>query len=96
MFYFVKGFLKSFLKIIVYLRIVSQNNTLKELLWSKSGSNEVLRLSRRGDNIRKRKDGRYEGRYIDRYDEQGKACYKSVYGSSYTEAKNKLLTSNSI
>ena len=93
MFYFVKGFLKSFLKIIVYLRIVSQNNTLKELLWSKSGSNEVLRLSRRGDNIRKRKDGRYEGRYIDRYDEQGKACYKSVYGSSYTEAKNKLLTS---
>lgn len=50
-------------------------------------------MSRRGDNIHKRKDGRYEGRYIDRYDEQGKACYKSVYGSSYTEAKNKLLAS---
>ena len=46
-------------------------------------------MSRRGDNIRKRKDGRWEGRYkAVSYDNKSK--YNSVYARSYTECKNKL------
>jgi len=47
-------------------------------------------MARRGENIRKRTDGRWEGRYIEKYDINGKACYRSVYGSSYSNVKNKL------
>ncbi len=48
-------------------------------------------MPRRGENIRKRKDKRWEGRYIQGYDTQGKAQYKSVYAKTYVEAKQKLL-----
>ena len=47
-------------------------------------------MPRRGENIYKRKDGRWEGRYIRSYGENGKAKYGSVYGRTYTEAKEKL------
>lgn len=47
-------------------------------------------MARRGENVRKRTDGRWEGRYIEKYDSNGKACYRSVYGSSYSDVKNKL------
>lgn len=47
-------------------------------------------MSRRGDNIHKRKDGRWEGRYIKYRNENNKAIYASVYGKTYTEVKNKL------
>ena len=40
-------------------------------------------------NIRKRKDGRWEGRIIIGYDLRGKARYRSVYGHSYQEVKEK-------
>lgn len=45
-------------------------------------------MPRKGENIYKRKDGRWEARYIHHY-ENGKAKYRSVYGSTYTEAKEK-------
>lgn len=46
-------------------------------------------MSRTGENIYKRKDGRWEGRYIrERVD--GKAKYGTVYGKSYREVKEKL------
>lgn len=48
-------------------------------------------MSRRGENIRKRKDGRWEGRYISGKNEFGKSKYSSVYGKSYKEVKQKLL-----
>lgn len=48
-------------------------------------------MPRRGENIRKRKDGRWEGRYIKNYDIYGKAKYVSVYGKSYLEVKHKLI-----
>ena len=51
-------------------------------------------MSRRGDNIHKRKDGRWEGRYISSRDEYGKAKYSSVYGKTYAEVKEKLKTNN--
>lgn len=47
-------------------------------------------MSKRGENIRKRKDGRWEGRYICGRTESGKALYHSVYGKTYGEAKEKL------
>lgn len=47
-------------------------------------------MPRRGENIRKRKDGRWEGRYIKEYDCNGKAKYHSVYGKSYLEIKEKM------
>lgn len=47
-------------------------------------------MPRRGENIYKRKDGRWEGRYIETYTYDGKAVYKSVYAHSYAEIKEKL------
>lgn len=47
-------------------------------------------MPRRGENIRKRTDGRWEGRYIERYSSDGKACYRSVYGKTYAETREKL------
>lgn len=47
-------------------------------------------MPRHGENIRKRTDGRWEGRYIEYYSNEGKACYRSVYGKTYTEIKEKL------
>lgn len=49
-----------------------------------------LKMSRRGDNIHKRKDGRWEGRIIKDRTIQGKAIYYSVYGKTYKEVKQKL------
>lgn len=46
-------------------------------------------MGRRGENIRKRKDGRWEARFISRYDMAGRAVYRSVYGRTYLEAKEK-------
>ena len=46
-------------------------------------------MPRRGENIYKRKDGRWEGRYIIGYKENGKAKYKSVYARTYAEVKEK-------
>lgn len=48
-------------------------------------------MSKKGENIYKRKDGRWEGRYIRLYDESGKAKYGYVYGKTYNDAKKKLL-----
>ena len=47
-------------------------------------------MSRKGENIRKRKDGRWEGRYKSGVKADGKVKYTSIYGKSYTEVKNKL------
>lgn len=47
-------------------------------------------MSKRGENIYKRKDGRWEGRYIKFYDAFGKSKYGYVYGKTYSEAKIKL------
>ena len=47
-------------------------------------------MPRRGENIRKRKDGRWEGRFIKSHDSAGKAKYGSVYGNTYLDVKKKL------
>ena len=45
-------------------------------------------MPRRGENIFKRKDGRWEARHICGY-ENGKAKYKYIYGKTYSEVKSK-------
>lgn len=52
-------------------------------------------MPRRGENIYKRKDGRWEGRYIKCYHSENKAQYASVYAHSYNDVKNKLLQAKS-
>ncbi len=47
-------------------------------------------MPRHGENIFKRKDGRWEGRYISSYNENGKAIYKSVYSKTYSDIRRKL------
>ena len=46
-------------------------------------------MSRRGENIYRRKDGRWEARYIISRDEKGRAKYRSVYAKSYADVKKK-------
>ena len=48
-------------------------------------------MARRGENIYKRKDGRYEGRYPAGYTPDGKRKYHSVYAKTYQETKEKLI-----
>ncbi len=48
-------------------------------------------MPRKGENIYKRKDGRWEGRYILSYDLEHKAKYAYVYGKTYSEVKRRVL-----
>lgn len=48
-------------------------------------------MARMGENIYKRKDGRWEGRCIIGHDENGRAFFRYLYGRSYKEVKEKLL-----
>ena len=47
-------------------------------------------MARRGDNIHKRKDGRWEGRYKNGYRSDGSVKYSSVYAHTYFDCKRKL------
>lgn len=47
-------------------------------------------MAKRGENIRKRKDGRWEGRYP-KGKKEGKYITGSVFGKTYYEAKEKLI-----
>lgn len=48
-------------------------------------------MPKKGENIYKRKDGRWEGRYIKGYHADGKAKYAYVYGKTYADVKQKLI-----
>ena len=47
-------------------------------------------MSKRGENIYKRKDGRWEGRFCDGILPNGRKHYVSVYGNLYREVKEKM------
>ncbi len=47
-------------------------------------------MPKRGSNIYKRKDGRYEGRVPVGYKEDGMLKYKSVYARTLSEVKEKM------
>lgn len=46
-------------------------------------------MSKKGENIYKRKDGRWEARYIRGYQPDGKAIYGYCYAATYAGAKEK-------
>ena len=48
-------------------------------------------MPRHGENIYKRRDGRYEGRYVVGKTAAGKTRFGYVYGYQYTEVRNALL-----
>ena len=47
-------------------------------------------MPRKGENIYKRKDGRWEGRYIKSRSLEGKAIYGYIYAKTYREVRSKL------
>lgn len=49
-------------------------------------------MARKGENIYKRKDGRWEGRYIKGRKPDGKALYGSIYGKKYGDVRAQLIT----
>lgn len=49
----------------------------------------MMKMPRRGENIYKRKDGRWEARYVKEITADGNKKYGSVYASSYKEVKAK-------
>ena len=48
-------------------------------------------MARRGENIYKRKDGRYEGRYVIGKTSTGKTRFGYIYGRRYADVREKLL-----
>ncbi len=48
-------------------------------------------MARKGENIYKRKDGRYEGRYIKCLKPNGKSKYGYIYGRKYGDVKARLI-----
>ena len=48
-------------------------------------------MARKGENIYKRKDGRWEGRYIKGRKPNGRALYGSIYGKKYGDVKCELI-----
>ena len=52
---------------------------------------EETEMARRGENIHKRKDGRWEGRYIKARTPEGKIQWGYIYGTAYAEVKRVLI-----
>ena len=50
---------------------------------------EEKSMPRRGENIYKRKDGRWEARYIYSFKEDGSPRYRSIYAADYLTVKKK-------
>ena len=53
-------------------------------------------MAKRGSNIYKHKDGRFEGRVPVGYHDNGKIKYKSVYARTLSEVKEKMSEVHSI
>ena len=48
-------------------------------------------MAKHGENIYKRKDGRYEGRYVTGKTPEGRTRFGYIYGRQYAEVRNRLL-----
>lgn len=71
--------------IIIFCVLRSQKRSQKRETKSSGGTNMS-----KGENIFKRKDGRWEARYVKGYQPSGKVRYGFCYGKSYKEAKEKV------
>ena len=52
-------------------------------------------MAKRGENIYKRKDGRWEGRYKNGFKADDTVKYSSIYGKTYTDVRNILIKKKS-
>ena len=50
-----------------------------------------IQMAKRGENIHKRKDGRWEGRYIKGRTAEGKPVWGYLYGYAYSEVREELI-----
>lgn len=50
-----------------------------------------IQMAKRGENIHKRKDGRWEGRYIKGRTAEGKPVWGYLYGYAYREVREELI-----
>ncbi len=57
----------------------------------KQDRKDLTTMPRRGENIRKRADGRWEGRFVCERGMDGRAKYRSVYAHTYAEVKAYLI-----
>lgn len=73
------------MSILSYMKPIAKNDWVRSN-WMKGD----IHMSKRGDNIRKRKDGRWEGRYKKGRKPDGSIQYGSIYGKSYREVKSRL------
>lgn len=76
-------------KIVQNLKKSFAKTNLSIIEGQKNGQ-KGAKMPRRGENIRKRKDGRWEGRYYVQKMENGNSIQCSVYAKSYGEVKEKL------
>lgn len=82
----------------VWKAVQKRENDVHGQFWGQKSSGHRVRrrreknMARHGENIRKRKDGRWEGRYKTLNKEKGRTVYRSVYGSSYGEVREKLFS----
>lgn len=78
--------------ILVFFLLLSFPKKCDKILFAVKiqGMRKEFFMSRRGENIFKRKDGRWEARYIHHY-ENGVAKYRYLYADSYAEVKQKRL-----
>ena len=80
------------IKLIFFCKYFEKNSEFYTFL----GIISVIRkegypISRKGENIYKRKDGRWEGRYMKYRSPDGKVKYGYVYAKTYREVKEKLM-----
>ncbi len=57
----------------------------------KTSEMELISMAKRGENIYRRKDGRWEGRYVKGRTMENKIVYGYVYGKRYDEVKKNLM-----
>ena len=85
-------FMKVLMRFVFYLlygakwlSLFTVNKTVTRKLKGEPGI-----MPRKGENIYKRKDGRWEGRYIKARSQTGKAVYGYVYAPTYKESAVRL------
>lgn len=72
-----------------------QRSILRQTVRQPTTNERVNDMARTGENIYKRKDGRWEARYISSYSADGKAKYKYLYARTYSDVKAKLIKAQS-
>lgn len=70
---------------------MSRQKCRQEGKWDGEKARMIRRMARHGENIYKRKDGRYEGRYVIGRTLEGKTRFGYVYARQYSEVRRLLL-----